>query len=306
MLTKLRAYLRQPFPYRISWTRILLLGAVTGLFVSLFLWIFKPFGSADYFLDGRTWILWGYGFVTFLVLLADMLIGPVVFPGFFNEKKWNLARAIGFQFWHIISIGVANLFFAAFVGGKEIRLWASPGFILQALAIGFFPLTISMFSIQAILLNKYAESSRRMNESLLASRSRPGETGQEPMTVAFASESRKDKVEMRLQDLLLIKSTDNYVEVYTADHDQVKMMMLRSSLKKIEQDVKDHPCLFKCHRAFLVNVDNISRVTGNSQGYQLVFKGIEFLVPVSRKTSKNLFKRVTRPQAGRIPPQIIY
>jgi DNA-binding LytR/AlgR family response regulator len=297
MLTKLRAFLRQPFPFHISFARILFLSAAVGLFVSLFLWVFKPFGSGDYILEGRTWILWGYGFVTFLVLLADMIVGPVVFPGFFNEAKWNLSRAIGFQFWHIISIGAANLCFAAFVGGEEIRLWAAPVFILQALAIGFFPLTISMFSVQSILLKKYAESTRRMNDSLVAAKDRSGEPAGDPTTAAVSSENGKERVEIRLADLLLIKSVDNYVEIYTAKKDQVNMIMLRSSLSRIERELGDHPSLFKCHRAFLVNIHNIARVTGNSQGYRLVFKGIEFPVPVSRKTSKDLFKVITRPRA---------
>ena len=122
--------------------------------------------------------------------------------------------------------------------------------------------------------------------------------------MAVSSESGKEKVEIRLDDLLLIKSIDNYVEIYMADEDQVKMMMLRSSLSRIERDLKDHLFVFKCHRAFLVNVNAISRVIGNSQGYKLLFKGIEFAVPVSRKTSKDLFKLITRPQAGRIPPRI--
>lgn len=305
MLTKFRTFLRQPFPYRISLAWILFSGAAIGLFVSLFLWIFKPFGSGDYILEGRAWILWGYGFVTFLVLLADMIMGPLVFPGFFNETKWNLYKALGFQFWHIVSIGAANLFFAAFVGGEKIRLWAVPGYLLQALAIGFFPLTISMLSVQSILLKKSAETTRRMNETILASWNRPGEPAKNPTTVAVSSESGKEKVEIRLDDLLLIKSIDNYVEIYTADKDQVRRIMIRSSLKRIERDLKNHPFLFKCHRAFLVNVNHISRVMGNSQGYNLVFKGIEFSVPVSRKTSKNLFKLVTRPQAGRISPRLI-
>ena len=269
-----------------------------GLFVSLFLWIFRPFGSGVYILEGRSWILWGYGGVTFLMLLADMLLLPAVFPGFFSEKKWNLLRGIGFQFWHIISIGTANLLFAAYAGGHKIRLWAAPGYLLQALAVGFFPLTVGMFSLQSYLLRKYAESTRRMNESLLASRSRTDEPGKGPPAVVFSPESGKEKVEIRLQDLLLVKSVDNYVEIYAADKDQVRTIILRSSLKRIEEDLEGHPFLFKCHRAFLVNVRNISRVTGNSQGYKLIFKGIEFAVPVSRNTSKDLFKLVTRPRGA--------
>jgi len=304
MFSKIRVFLRQPFPFEISPTQILYQSFTIGLFVSVFLLVFKPFGSGDYVLEGRTWILWGYGFVTFLVLLVNMLVWPAVFPGFFNETKWNVAKGFGFQFWHILSIGAANLLYAAFVGEKEIRLLAVPGFLLQALAVGFFPVTIGILYIHFFLLNKYTKSTRRINESILSMESRTAEPRKDPQTVVFSPEGGKEGVEIRLQDLLLIKSVDNYVEIYRTENDQIKTIFLRSSLKRIEQDVKDHPFLFKCHRAFLVNVNNISRVAGNSQGYQLIFKGIDFVIPVSRNTSENLFKLITRPRAGRNSPQI--
>lgn len=299
MFSKIRIYLRQPFPFEISPIRILLFSFMTGLFVSVFLLVFKPFGSGAYIQEGRAWILWGYGFVTFLVLQVDLLVWPAVFPGFFNETKWNVAKGIGIQFWHIVSIGAANLFYAAFVGGNKIRLLAIPGYLLQALAVGFFPITIGVFSIQSILLKRRAESARRLNEGILSSEGRTAGPESKPQIVAFSSEGEKEKVEIRLQDLLFIKSVDNYVEIYRTDNGQIKRIFLRSSLKRIEQDLKDHPFLFKCHRAFMVNVNNISKVAGNSQGYQLIFKGIDFVIPVSRNTSKDLFKLVTRPRAGR-------
>ncbi len=305
MFSKIRAFLRQPFPYEISLTRILLLSLITGLFVSSFLLIFRPFGSGDYILEGRTWILCGYGFVTFLILLVDMLVWPAVFPGFFNETKWNVSKSIGFQFWHIISIGAANLLYAAFVGEKEIRILAVPGYLLQALAVGFFPITIGIFSIQSILSKRYAESTRRLNDNILSLESRTAEPEKKPQTVVFSPESGKEKIEIPLRDLLFIKSVDNYVEIFRTDNDQIKKLFLRSSLKRIEQDLKGHPFLFKCHRAFLVNINNVSRVAGNSQGYRLVFKGIEDAIPVSRYTSKNLFKLVTRPRSGRPSPRIV-
>ena len=85
MFSKMRVFLRQPFPFDLSLTRILFSSFTIGLFVSVFLLIFKPFGSGAYILEGRAWILWGYGFVTFLILLVDMLVWPAVFPGFFNS-----------------------------------------------------------------------------------------------------------------------------------------------------------------------------------------------------------------------------
>jgi DNA-binding LytR/AlgR family response regulator len=301
MFLKIRAFLRQPFPFELPIIRILLLSSTVGLFVSIFLLIFKPFGVGAYVLEGRAWIIWGYGLVTFLVLVINRTVGPAVLPRLFNEAKWTVFKDLSFQFWHILSIGAANLLFAAVVGAERIRFLAVPVFLLQALAVGFFPLSLGAFSTQTVLFKRYAESTRQMNESLRALGSRKNGSDVSPETVVLSAESGKEKVEVRLSDLLLIKSVDNYIEIYTADNDRVSAQILRSSLRRIAQDLKDLPFLFKCHRAFLVNVRNIHRVAGNSQGYKLIFKGIEFEVPVSRNTSKGLFRLVIRPRTGSAP-----
>lgn len=284
MTPKIRSFLRQPFPFELPLIRTLLLSAAVGIFVSIFLFIFKPFGVGAYILEGRVWIIWGYGSVTFLVLAINRIVGPAVLPELFNEAKWTVFKDLCFQFWHILSIGAANMLFAAVVGAEKVGLLAVPVYLLQALAVGFFPLSLAVFSAQTVLFKRYAESTRQMNESLLALVSRKSGTDMNPETVVLSAESGKEKVEIRLSDLLLIRSIDNYVEIYTADNDHVVTQILRSSLRRIEQDLRDQPFLFKCHRAFLVNVRNISRVAGNSQGYKLIFKGIEFSVPVSRNT----------------------
>lgn len=305
MLSKVRAFLRQPFPFELPVMRILLLSAAVGLFVSIFLFIFKPFGVGAHILEDRIWIIWGYGSVTFFVLVINRIVGPAVFPGVFNETKWTVFKDLSFQFWHILSIGAANMVFAVVVGAATIRLSAIPVFLLQTLAVGFLPLSLGVFSVQTVLFKRYAESTRQMNESLLALGNQENGSDMSPETVVLSAENGKEKIEIRLSDLLLIKSIDNYIEIYINDIDHVSTRILRSSLRRIDQDLKDLPFLFKCHRAYLVNVRNISKVAGNSQGYKLIFKGIEFDVPVSRNASKNLFKLVTRPRTGRIPHRVI-
>lgn len=290
MFKKLNAFLHQSFPFEISITRILLSSVIVGLFVSLFLLFFRPFGSGEYILEGRAWILWCYGFVTFLILLANMLVLPAVFPRIFNETKWNVFKAVCFQFWYILNIGTANLLVAKFIGGKHISILEFPGFLLTALAIGVFPITLSVFSIHAFLLRKYLESVREINDRIVSSKSRRGVTEESRQAVVITSETGKEKAEINLKDLLFIKSVDNYVEIYKSDGGHIKTIFLRSSLKRIEASLKEQTLFFKCHRAFLVNVSNISRVIGNSQGYKLIFAGVEFSIPVSRNYSKKLKK----------------
>ncbi len=305
MFLKVRAFLRQPFPFELSLIRTLLLSAGVGLFVSIFLFIFKPFGVGTHILDGRVWIIWGYGAVTFLVLTFNRIIGPAVLPGVFNESKWTVFKDLGFQFWHVISIGAANMLFASVAGTERIQLLAVPVFLLQALAVGFFPLSLGVFSAQTFLFKRNAESTRQMNESLPTLGRHQNGSDMGPETVVLSAESGKEKVEIPISELLLIKSIDNYIEIYTDDNDQVSTRILRSSLKQIEQDLKDKTFLFKCHRAFLVNIRKISKVTGNSQGYKLIFTGVDYDVPVSRKMSKDLFKLVARPRTRRSPQRSV-
>jgi hypothetical protein len=292
MFAKIRTFFKQPFPFENSIARIFLSSITIGLFVSLFLLIFQPFGSGEYILEGRAWILWGYGVVTFIILMANILILPAVFPQIFNETKWNVLKGIYFQFWLIVSIGTANLFYAKFIGKKNLSIMDFPGFLLTALAIGFFPVILSIFSIHSYLFKKYIESTEKINKRIASFENQKSKKDETPPVVIITSETGKDKVEINLNDLLFIKSVDNYVELYKTDNDNIEMLMLRSSLKRIEGNLKEYPNLFKCHRAFLVNVKNISKVTGNSQGYKLNFKGIGYSIPVSRNYSKELLKLV--------------
>ena len=292
MFSKLHNFLKQPFPFEMPITGVLLSNITAGLFVSLFLLIFQPFGTGDYILEGRTWILWGYGFVTFLILLINMLVLPLIFPVIFNETKWNVLKGVCFQFWHIISIGTANLLYAKYIGEKNLSILDFPEFLLTALAIGFFPVIFGIFSIYILLLNKYEGSSKKLNDGILLFENRRIKSDKNSETVTITSETGKDIVKTDLKDLLIIKSADNYVEIYSTENDRIEKILLRSSLKRIEKNLINYPSLFKCHRAFLVNVSNISKVSGNSQGYKLIFKGIEFPIPVSRNYSKKFIQLV--------------
>lgn len=67
MFSRIRTFLRQPYPFEVPLVPVLLVSATIGLFVSVFLFVFRPFGSDSYVLEGRAWVIWGYGTVTFLL-----------------------------------------------------------------------------------------------------------------------------------------------------------------------------------------------------------------------------------------------
>jgi DNA-binding LytR/AlgR family response regulator len=93
-------------------------------------------------------------------------------------------------------------------------------------------------------------------------------------------------------NLLFIKSVGNYIEIYFKNNDKADSQILRSSLKRIEDIFKNHEYICRSHRAYLVNLKNISSVSVNSQGYQLEFDDTDKCVPVSRKYLHTIRKMI--------------
>jgi DNA-binding LytR/AlgR family response regulator len=81
----------------------------------------------------------------------------------------------------------------------------------------------------------------------------------------------------------MIKSADNYIEVFFKKAGEIKRQLIRNSLRKIETLLADYEFIFKCHRSFIVNVNHIKEVQGSSQGFQIFFEGIEAPALVSQK-----------------------
>ncbi len=90
-------------------------------------------------------------------------------------------------------------------------------------------------------------------------------------------------------DLYFIKSSGNYIEI--VEKNNFKGHILRSSLKEIEQK---YPQLYRCHKSYLVNLDNIKSISGNSKGYELTFynNNIE-KIPVARDKGEFIKGRLT-------------
>jgi DNA-binding LytR/AlgR family response regulator len=90
----------------------------------------------------------------------------------------------------------------------------------------------------------------------------------------------------------LIRSADNYIEVFWKDGDLIKRQLIRGTLQKAADLLEDYTYIFKCHRSFIVNINYIERVEGNSQGYKLFFEDIDFEIPVSKLSVNELKEKI--------------
>ena len=95
---------------------------------------------------------------------------------------------------------------------------------------------------------------------------------------------------MEAGHFLYAEAEGNYIKVNyrSAGSGKIVQKLLRLTMKQAEEAMAACPFIIRCHRAFLVNVRQVVKVDGNSQGYRLRLEGCEEEVPVSRAYSKEV------------------
>jgi DNA-binding LytR/AlgR family response regulator len=79
------------------------------------------------------------------------------------------------------------------------------------------------------------------------------------------------------------ESADNYVKIWYEEGSQLKMKMMRLTLKKLENIFKSDPLVLRCHRTYIANIHFVTAFSGNAQGLKLEISiAPDILIPVSR------------------------
>ena len=80
------------------------------------------------------------------------------------------------------------------------------------------------------------------------------------------------RMAIEYEDLMYIQSTDNYVTVFYAKEDKLKKELIRTSLKRLEDEL-NQSVLQRCHRSYMVNMKNVRVTQRNKKNLILEIKG---------------------------------
>lgn len=110
--------------------------------------------------------------------------------------------------------------------------------------------------------------------------------------VALKDENNIVQLVLKTENLLFIKSADNYIEVHFLENGVLSKSLLRTSIKKIETSFTNTP-IIRCHRSFIVNTTNIELTKKTSSGYTLKLNQIsELTIPVSKSYLSEFRKHI--------------
>jgi hypothetical protein len=276
---------------------------VAGVVVGLFLFTFRPFDIDRVDVPNVELFIWGFGLVTTSALLLLLFALPVALPMVFIEERWTVGKNILFFMFIVFVIGTANLYYTHVAAGLPLSFGSFITFQLYTAAVSLIVASVATFVRYTISLKRYQLEAIAVNKTMAEHQEEI--TSHQPVaapaveTVLLRSENEKETLTLSSQSLLYIESADNYSDVCFLQNGLVEHRLIRSSLKRIEDNLS-HAFCFRCHRSFIVNLNNVSRVTGNSQGYKLHLHHADKPIPVSRRLNDEL---VTQLQSfGAAPP----
>lgn len=289
-MNKLSTYLRQPYPLS---DRPWLAVGICLVCLVFILTMFEPFNYRFNSLS-QFWVLVGFVIMTLIGSVISFVLLPRLFRQFYNPDNWtvgkNLINSIIFLFIMGLLIVLYDtillpiLFDFSYEHTVEEYIRVIRIDLLATFTIGLIPLVLFTIITQNSSLKRNLGEAILLNKTLME-RIKP--EANETLRITLAG-TTKESVSVIPDNILYLESSGNYVDVYYMEEKGVQHKLLRSTIRQSEDELSPYPFLVRCHRAFMVNVNQITNVSGNAQGYKLSLQNTSKDIPVSRTYMKNL------------------
>lgn len=275
---------RAPYPVGIaSWKAVVVPAAI----VFLVLYLLEPFGLSR-MESGQLWVALGSALISAGVSSVFAWGLPRVFPCYYAEKHWTLGKEVLNTLALLLLIAVCVWLYVAWLMGRipDARLFFIA--LLWVMILGAFPTVLFAMWNRNIQLARNLREATELNLRLFSVLPPTPVSAPVSCPLLFAGSTR-ESLEVDAADFLYAEAEGNYVHFHylsPSDH-RPASKLLRLTMKQAEAVacISSSP-IVRCHRAFLVNLQRVTRVEGNSQGYRLRLDGCADEVPVSRAYAK--------------------
>lgn len=232
----------------------LIIALLIGGWLFLFIILIKPF-QLEPLTDSRFMtIAIGYSVIA---VLSYLIIIPIQQKIFIKFSRWNLK----------LEIALLLLFYL---------LSLIPSYLYHK-----SDFTKGLYNLQEFITNIFIPSTIILTPLIIFARInliRVVDKGEDYLIIKGTY--KLDYIRIKPANLVCVSSSKNYVDVYYLDNDTLTKKMIRTSLKKIENDI---PSLIRVHRSHLINPNHFRSWKNNKT---LSLTQIE--IPISKNYKEHI------------------
>jgi hypothetical protein len=256
--------------------------------------ILRPFEFRGFDTDGL--FVWSFLFsavVGLVVFLSTMLVKKVLQEQ--ALEQWTVVKELGLVLFVLFNISIAFflLFLALNPDQNLVDLFVMV--VIRTISIAIFPLIVLVLFEQNHHQKKKREKAEYLHQQLLKNQQKGdlSKSVQKEGTKKLKVYADNNKLILQIEEasFLYANSEGNYVDLYYLDKNEVKKEVIRLSLKALETQFED-TLFFRCHKSFIVNLDQVQKIEGNARNLELILIATTERIPVSRTKAELLTERL--------------
>ena len=268
--------LNQEYPAPRPVLKSLIIAVLSGLFVALFLLYFEPFNFHLNTIENKVFQLSFYGCITTFVLLFFLYVFPLLLPNLFSDMNWKLGYQMIFNM--LIVIATFNSIYSNYMNSMPFDWDIYWLMVSRTFALGILPIAFITF----VDYYQKVKSSLNLASNILINKKEFLKDSKED-THQISTDLKNETFSFSENDFNYAIAEGNYIDMYSLDENTLKKETYRVTLSSFETQLKESSSLIRCHRSYLVNLNNVKNISGNAQGLKLELINQSEIIPVSRK-----------------------
>ena len=229
----------------------------TAIYASIFINIYKPFGSGTW--DSNLSELYFFLYSSVIVLIGFVVITLSRIVMYFWNQRQRIVN-IQYVMWILFEVLFMSIFFTIIVLSinNEANAWHT--------FKDCFYNTILILLLPYLIIHTYLSLSERNRE--LEERDGIKPVDSTARMIDFYDEREVLRLSVMKSKVLYVEAADNYVCIYYRKQSGVARFMLRNSLKAMEKYLADVD-IVRCHRSYMVNLEHVSVIRRERGGIYL-------------------------------------
>ena len=261
----------------------------TALFSLVFINVYRPYDSTHwltgmsdikYFLLSSAMVLMG---------MAVVAISRVIMYKFYGSKGRRM-RLWKYLMWiavEILSMSVTYTIFGMLMLDNDLS-------VIDKFKVSLWNTSLVLLLPYSVLWLYFSwddKNKRLQRLSAVESMRSEGVQMADKVVMTNFYDSKGDiKFSVKLTDLIYIKGADNYITVYYQDGAKMSSVLIRTTMKQAETDLKPQG-IIRCHKSYMVNRSHIKTLERKGDGFLVKMEApLPLSVPITKSYVKDVYE----------------
>jgi hypothetical protein len=258
----------------------ILIAAGFGLTILLILILFTPFGMHNIkTFPERLVVASGYSFIAFVVWFL-----AISGFGFLKINKIRFFYIVLFIIAIQFLIGTLSTIYNNIIFRNPYYFEFFIDLQIAVYLTGIIPTVMLFLLLETSFYKKLSNNIGLHNNIVVANKGR--------IELKIEDENPEKNISLFADEVLFISSMDNYVKIEIQNNgEKRKPVILRNTLKNVEKSLSDSDIFVRCHKSYIVNLEWVREISGNSLSKKCIMQIGNDIIPISRSKVDLVLKK---------------